>query len=67
MEELESGQDRTRQRFESAIAVAAPFLDLVLAVGERVSRFTEPTDYEYYPIRTEDREDEPSPDSGSGR
>ncbi len=66
MEELESGQDRTRKRFESAIAVAAPFLDLVLAVGERVSKITEPTDYEYYPIRTEDHEEEPAPDSGSG-
>ena len=33
------------------IGLAAPFLDLVLAVGDRVSRFAEPEDYEYYPIR----------------
>jgi hypothetical protein len=28
----------TRRRIERGIAVAAPFLDLVLAVGDRVSR-----------------------------
>jgi hypothetical protein len=33
--------------------VAAPFLDLVLAVGERISRAAEPEDYEYYPVRGE--------------
>ncbi len=31
---------------------------LVLAVGERISRIAEPTDFEYYPIRDEE------PDSG---
>jgi hypothetical protein len=28
----------TRRRIEQGIAIAAPFLDLVLAVGDRVSR-----------------------------
>ncbi|MBK5110752.1 MAG: hypothetical protein JJE10_05210 [Thermoleophilia bacterium] len=67
MDEPEPGRDRTTERFESAIGLAAPFLDLVLAVGERISRLAEPTDYEYYPIRSEEREDESGPDSESGR
>jgi hypothetical protein len=29
----------TRRRIEGAIRVAAPFLDLLLAAGDRVSRF----------------------------
>jgi hypothetical protein len=33
------------------IGLAAPLLDLILAIGDRVSRIAEPTDYEYYPIR----------------
>ena len=33
------------------IGLAAPFLDLVLAVGDRISRLAEPEDYEYYPVR----------------
>lgn len=40
-----------RERVEGLIALAAPFLDLVLAVGERVSRAVGPED-EYYPIRS---------------
>jgi len=32
------GQLATRHRIEQGIALAAPFLDLVLAVGDRVSR-----------------------------
>ena len=34
------------------IGLAAPFLDIVLAVGDRISRIAEPEDYEYYPVRT---------------
>lgn len=45
-------QLRTRGRVEGVIRVAAPFLDLVLAVGDRISRAAEPEDYEYYPVRT---------------
>lgn len=41
-------------RFESGIAVLGPFLDAVLAVGERISRLAEPHDYEYYPVREDD-------------
>lgn len=34
------------------ISIAAPALNLVLAVGERVSRIVEPEDSEYYPVRS---------------
>jgi len=30
----------------------APALDLLLAVGDRLSRIVEPEDHEYYPPRT---------------
>jgi len=36
---------------ETVIGLAAPFLDLVLAAGDRISRVAEPNDYEYYPVR----------------
>jgi hypothetical protein len=36
---------------ESVIRLMAPALDLVLAVGERVSRVVERDDPEYYPPR----------------
>jgi hypothetical protein len=48
---LTPAQQRTRQRFETVIGIAAPFLDIVLAVGNRISRIAEPQDYEYYPVR----------------
>ncbi|MCB0865154.1 MAG: hypothetical protein KDB58_05535 [Solirubrobacterales bacterium] len=51
MPNLTPGQIATRKRFEQAIGLAAPFLDVVLGVGERISRIAEPTDHEYYPIR----------------
>jgi hypothetical protein len=50
---LTPGQLRTRERFEQLIGAAAPFLDLVLAVGDRISRVAESEDYEYYPVRGE--------------
>ena len=56
MAELEPGQENTRDHFESMIVRVSPLLDLVLAVGERVSRIAEPTDFEYYPIRDEEPE-----------
>ena len=43
-------QVELRDRFEALIALAAPALDLMLAVGERVARIAGPPD-EYYPIR----------------
>jgi hypothetical protein len=45
------GQVRTRERVERVIRLAAPALDLLLAVGDRVSRAVEPQDTEYYPPR----------------
>lgn len=47
----DSGSD---SRFDGMISAAAPLLDLVLAVGDRVSKLLEPNDYEYYPVRDED-------------
>jgi hypothetical protein len=51
MAPLTPGQLRTRQRVEGLIRLAAQALDLVLAVGERVSKIVEPEDVEYYPPR----------------
>jgi len=36
-----------RARFETAIRVLSPLLDLVLAVGDQVSRLLEPDDPDY--------------------
>lgn len=43
-------QQRIRASFESAIGLAAPFLDGLLAVGERVSRVAGRED-DYIPLR----------------
>lgn len=43
-------QQRTQARFEAVIGLAAPFLDVLLAVGDRVSRVVGPAD-DYIPIR----------------
>jgi hypothetical protein len=51
MAPLTPGQLRNRERVESLIRLASPGLDLLLAVGDRVSRIIEPTDVEYYPPR----------------
>lgn len=40
-----------RERIEGLIGLAAPFLDLMLSVGERISKTVGPED-EYYPIRS---------------
>jgi hypothetical protein len=45
-------QRRTRSRVETVISLAAPALNLVLAIGDRVSRIVEPEDSEYYPVRS---------------
>jgi len=45
-------QVRNRDRLETLIRFAAPGLDLVLAVGERLSRLVEREDSEYYPPRS---------------
>jgi hypothetical protein len=41
-----------RDRVEGLIGLAAPALDLLLAVGDRISRIAEPDDHEYYPVRS---------------
>ena len=58
-------QLRTRERIEGVIRFAAPALDLLLSVGERVSRIIEPEDVEYYPPRST-REGPPPPPSPPG-
>ena len=50
MAPLSPSQLRWRDRIESAIGLAAPALDLILAAGERVSRIVSPGD-DYIPIR----------------
>ncbi|GIK76555.1 MAG: hypothetical protein EDQ89_10645 [Acidobacteria bacterium] len=52
MAPLTPAQIARRDRIESLIGLAAPFLDLVLAIGDRVSRIAEPADDDYYPIRS---------------
>jgi hypothetical protein len=52
---LTPSQVRTRRRVESVIRLMAPALDVVLAVGDRVSRIVERDDPEYYPPRVGDR------------
>ena len=49
-----------RRRIEMALRVTAPLLDLVIAVGERVSRIIEPDDPSYVPARMP-REGESAP------
>ena len=51
MAPLTPSQLRTRRRVESVIRLMAPALDVVLAVGDRVSRIVERDDPEYYPPR----------------
>jgi hypothetical protein len=53
-------QRKTRERMETLIGLAAPALNLLLAVGERLSRIVEPEDSEYYPVRSSITEGEAS-------
>lgn len=52
----DSTDDPLGQKIESAIVAVSPLLDLVLDVGERISRIAEPVDYEYYPVHDEEEE-----------
>lgn len=45
------GPDPLGRALDIGIRLAAPALDLLLAVGDRVSRLVGPVDYEYYPVR----------------
>ena len=65
MSALTPEQRRTRERFETLIGLAAPVLNLVLSVGDRVSRIVEPEDSEYYPVRSGLIEGEKEPGPGS--
>jgi hypothetical protein len=60
---MENGDSQSGGRLGVVISAAAPLLDLVLAVGDRVSKLLEPEDYEYYPVRDED----PQESEGSSR
>ena len=62
---LTASQQRNRERVEALIGVAAPFLDLVLAVGDRISRIAEPREYEYYTVRAEELPREPRDESAT--
>jgi hypothetical protein len=57
---------RTRERVEKVIRIAAPALNLVLAVGERVSKIVEPDDHEYYPPRNPGAVAPPPPSRRAG-
>ena len=65
MAPLTPDQVRRRERVEGLIRLAAPGLNLLLAVGERVSRLVEREDHEYYPPRPRgSAEPPPRPTSG---
>jgi hypothetical protein len=55
-------QLRIRRRVEGLIRLMAPALDVMLAVGDRVSRVVGRDDIEYYPPRVR-REESPPPTS----
>jgi hypothetical protein len=59
---LAPDQRRRREQIETLIRLMAPGLNLVLAVGERISRIVEPDDPDYYPVRTTSPEPPPKPD-----
>jgi hypothetical protein len=63
MAQLTPEQRRTRARVETFIRLISPGLNLVLGVGERISRIVEPVDHEYYPPRTGQVEPPPAPAS----
>ncbi len=67
MAALTPAQRRRRAQFETLIGLMAPGLNLILAVGERISRIVEPDDPEYYPPRSDGLELPPpaAGDSGS--
>ena len=66
MAPLTPGQRKTRERVETLIGLAAPALNLVLAVGERLSRIVEPEDSEYYPVRSSITEGDAAPKGHAG-
>jgi hypothetical protein len=65
--ELSSSQQRTRSRVEALIGLMAPALDVVLAAGDRISRFVEPEDHAYYPPRPLAEQPPTEPEKPSGQ
>lgn len=66
MAPLTPQQRRTRAQVETLIRLISPALNVVLAVGERISRVVEPVDHEYYPPRTGQVEPPPAPEAERG-
>jgi hypothetical protein len=56
MARLSPDQLRTRRQVEGVIRLIAPALDVLLAVGDRVSRAVARDDIEYYPPRVRSEE-----------
>ena len=56
MAQLTPDQVRRRNQVETLIRLMAPGLNVMLALGERLSRVVEPDDPEYYPPRVENAE-----------
>ena len=65
MAHLTPEQRRRREQAEGVIRLMAPALNVVLAVGERISRVVEPEDTEYYPPQV--TREEPPPPERAGR
>jgi len=59
MPALTPDQRRRRNRIELVIRLAAPGLNLVLAVGERLSRIVDPGDHDHPAPRTSGAEGRP--------
>jgi hypothetical protein len=56
---LTPSQQHWRKRAEALIGAMAPALDVVLAVGDRISRMVEPEDHGYYPARPLPKQEQP--------
>ena len=66
MAPLTPDQLRKRERVEAVIRFASPALNLLLAVGDRLSRIVEREDHEYYPARTSTGTEPPPRSSADG-
>jgi hypothetical protein len=64
MASLTPEERRRRHDLERLIRLAEPGLNLVLAIGDRISRVIEPHDHDYYPPRASELN---SPETGRDR
>ena len=64
MEEQNSQKSANQERVELVIKVLSPALDLILAVGERISRKISPGDPDYYPVGNSDDSNDHSSSAG---